>query len=135
MKRGGDMSGGERNGSLTLVSSGIGDSDEDVRKLCRAMSEICRRLHDGREKELRPGMLVQWKPNLKNRKSPEYGKPGIVVEVLNPPIIDTTFDSGSTYFREQLGMIIGFIDEDGDFMTYHADARRFEAYAGSEIHA
>lgn len=127
------MSGSERSASLMLVSSGIADSSEDMGKLCRAMSEICRRLHDGQERELRPGTLVQWKPNLKNRKSPEYGKPGIVVEVLSPPIIDATFDSGSTYFREPLGIIIGFIDEDGDFMTYHVDARRFEVYAGSGV--
>jgi hypothetical protein len=127
------MSNGERSATLMLVGSDCDERSDADRKYCGAMSEICRRLHDGQEKELRPGMLVQWKPNLKNRKSPEYGKPGIVVEVLSPPIIDTTFDSGSTYFREQLGMIIGFIDEDGDFITYHADARRFEVYAGSGV--
>src|SRR3546814_18199340 len=58
--------------------------------------------------DLRPGMLVQWKPNLKNRKSPEYGKPAIVIEMLSPPVIDGTFESGSTYFREPLDIIIGF---------------------------
>lgn len=125
------MSNGERNAALILVASDSDERSDADRKYCDAMIAIWQRLHDGRGADLLPGMLVQWKPNLKNRKSPDYGRPGIVVEVLSPPIIDATFDSGSTYFRELLGMVIGFIDEDGDFMTYHVDARRFEVYAGS----
>src|SRR3546814_14058437 len=50
--------------------------------------------------------------------------------MLSPPVIDGTFESGSTYFREPLDIIIGFVDEDGDFLNYHADARRFEPYSG-----
>src|SRR3546814_14189883 len=97
------MSEYEKGAALMLVASASDEYGDSERKYCGALSAIYHRLHDGREMDLRPGMLVQWKPNLKNRKSPEYGKPAIVIEMLSPPVIDGPFDSGSTYFREQIG--------------------------------
>lgn len=32
------------------------------------------------------GDLVRWKPELKNRKKPEYGEPAIVIRVLMDPV-------------------------------------------------
>jgi hypothetical protein len=77
-----------------------------------------------------PGDLVTWKPGLKNRRGPCYGRPAVVVEVLDTPVWDTERDSGSTYFREPLDCVLGVIwDEDpgrGEFVTFHYDSRRFQ---------
>jgi hypothetical protein len=86
----------------------------------RSMYERFMRRHD-----FRPGQLVCWKPELKNRKFPAYGECGVVVNVLPEPVMDTGNDSGSPYFREPLDIVIGFLDGEGDFITYHFDSRRF----------
>src|SRR3546814_13895568 len=88
------MSEYEKGAALMLVASASDEYGDSERKYCGALSAIYHRLHDGREMDLRPGMLVQWKPNLKNRKSPEYGKPAIVIEMLSPPVIDGQVESG-----------------------------------------
>jgi hypothetical protein len=72
--------------------------------------------------------LIRWKEGLKNKKRPGYGQPAIVVEVLQEPVLDEAEGAGSAYFREPLDLIIGLLDPDGDFSTYHADGRRFEPY-------
>lgn len=114
--------------SLKLVA---GDTDEErvaARKRCAKLTAGFLTFFSGLEKSLRPGILAQWKPGMKNRKSPDYGVPVIVVEVLASPITDATFDSGSVYFREQLDLILGFLDEDDEFNLLHYDSRRFEPY-------
>lgn len=114
--------------SLKLVG---GDSDEKcaaARKYCAKLSASFLRFSSGAEKTLRPGMLAQWKPGMKNRRTPDYDIPMMVMEVLEQPIIDGTFESGSVYFREQLDVILGFLDEDGEFCMLHYDSRRFEPY-------
>lgn len=74
-----------------------------------------------------PGQIVQWKSGLKNRRLPEYGQPAIVMDVLNPPVYDTSKDlAGSNLFREPLTLVLGLHDSDGDFLCYHFDGRRFE---------
>lgn len=77
---------------------------------------------DGRIKE---GDFVEWKPGLKNKKRPSYYQPGIVMEVLAEPVLDKREEASSAYFRERLDVIIGFIDDDGDFITYYFDSSRF----------
>jgi hypothetical protein len=56
----------------------------------------------------------------------------VVLEVLDPPIADSERESGSTYFREPLSLVLGlFWDQDpgrGDFVIFHFDGRRFEAW-------
>ena len=118
------------NRSLKLVG---GNPDEKTLAMHRYAEELTasfRRYTSGTGQPLRPGMLVQWKPGMKNRKTPEYGMPMIVVQVLEQPIIDTSFDSGSVYFRERLDIILGFLDADDDFCMIHYDSRRFEPHAG-----
>ena len=77
-----------------------------------------------------PGDLVTWKPGLKNRRFPAYGQPAVVMQVLDPPLYDSENDSGDTYFREPLDLILGlFLPEGphrGDFLTWHFDGRRFQ---------
>ncbi len=65
---------------------------------------------------------------LKNRRVPRYGRPAVVVAVLDTPVRDSERESGSTYFREPLDWVLELIwDEDpnrGEFVTFHYDTRR-----------
>jgi len=115
--------------SLKLVD---GDTDEKrlaAHRYCAELTACFRRFSSGAEKALQPGMLARWKPGLKNRRTPDYDVPMMVVEVLDPPVVDATFESGSIYFRERLDIVLGFLDEDGEFCLLHYDSRRFEACA------
>lgn len=78
-----------------------------------------------------PGQLVAWKAGLKNRKRPTIGEPAIVIEVLNSPILDVQAGPGSPYFREPLDIILGVIDDDGEFLQFHFDSHRFEPFSHS----
>jgi len=82
---------------------------------------------------LRPGMIVTWKPGLKNREMSDYGKPSIVVSVLETPVFDEEKSSGSTYFRELLDIEIGVFLDDGDFLVYHTSSERFKPWNGKEL--
>lgn len=108
-----------------------GESDAGrgaLRKHCRKLRSHHECFIDGREKALLPGMLAVWKPHMKNRQTPEYGEPMVVVAVLNDGLMDTEHGCGSVYYREPLGLVLGFVDEDGDFLIRHYDARRFEQF-------
>ena len=50
-------------------------------------------------------------------------------------MIDAGNDSGSPYFREPLDIVLGFVDGDGDFITYHFDSRRFAPVIEQKTHA
>ncbi len=116
--------------SLKLVGGHADETHAAAHKHCAELAASFQRFVNGAEKSLQPGMLAQWKPSMKNRRSPDYGVSMVVVEVLEQPIIDTTFDSGSVYFRERLDIILGFVDEDDEFYMVHYDSRRFEPYTG-----
>lgn len=72
---------------------------------------------------------VVWKPDLKNRKAPEYGEPAIITAVFPVPAIDHSDEStGSPYFHEPLSTVIGLHRED-DLLEFYVDGRRFEPVA------
>ena len=71
---------------------------------------------------------MKWKRDLKNRRRPAYDEPVIVIEVLRTPVFDERGESSSPYFREPLDVVLGLVDEDGDFICYHFDSRRFEPF-------
>lgn len=119
--------------SLKLVGGDTNQKRAMARTYCAKLTASFLRFSSGVEKSLRPGMLAQWKPGMKNRKTPDYDIPMMVVEVLESPIVDGTFDSGSIYFRERLDIILGFLDEDDEFSTLHYDSRRFEPYTGIDV--
>ncbi len=75
--------------------------------------------------QFRPGDLVRWQPGLKCAKLPEYGESAVVVECLDPPIVDGPPNSGSPYFRNPLSLVLG-LWHDGGFHCWHFDGRRFE---------
>jgi len=72
-----------------------------------------------------PGDIVTWKNGLRNKKHPEPGTAALVVKVFDEPIFDTGAGAGTPYFNEPLGFVIGIIDDDGDFLCFHSDPRRF----------
>jgi len=72
-----------------------------------------------------PGDLVQWKTGLKNKRLPKQDQLAVVVEMLSSPVTDEDKSSGGSYFMEPLDMKLGLIDEDGDFVIFHYDSRRF----------
>ena len=119
--------------SLKLVGGNADEKRAAARRYCAELAASFLRFSSGADKPLQPSMLAQWKPGMKNRKTPEYGVPMMVVEVLEQPIIDATFDSGSIYFRERLDILLGFLDEDGEFGVLHYDSRRFEPCADTGV--
>ena len=78
--------------------------------------------------ELAPGMLVTWKPGLKNRKRPHANEPAVIISLLDSPIFGNTDESGSSYFREPLDLVAGII-EDEKFLIFHFDSRRFMPFS------
>jgi len=72
---------------------------------------------------LQPGDIVRWKAGLKNKKRPAYDEYVVVLEVLNVPIISK---SEGVYFAEPLDCKLGYVDGDGDLLTFFFDSRRFE---------
>lgn len=95
-----------------------------------ALAARCRAFQD--RHTFAVGDLVTWKPGLKNRRIPRYGQPAVVMEVLDPPVVDGERESGSTYFNEPLDVVLGlFIDNGparGELLTWHFDSRRFQSW-------
>lgn len=86
------------------------------------------------KEEFTPGDFVVWKDGLKNRRLPNYGQKGIVIQCLDEPIFDGNKESGSPYYREPLDIVVGFFDEDDDFMIFYYDSRRFTKLDVSDPH-
>ncbi len=74
------------------------------------------------------GQIVKWKPGLRNKETMGYDHPAIVFEILEKPVIDSSKDASSPYFREPLDIVLGFLDDDNDYITFHCDSRRFEPF-------
>ena len=82
-----------------------------------------------RKESFEVGQIVKWKEGLRNRKFPFNNQPAIVVSVLEKPVISTDYNkSGSPFYLEPLDIILGIIVDDGVFLTFYHDSRRFEAY-------
>jgi hypothetical protein len=101
---------------------------EEAARLGRDLEERFKALQESYK--FVPGMLVEWKPGLRNKKRPLYGEPFLVVDILEQPIIDSHEDSGSPYFHEPLDLIAGLLDSDGDLMLFHLDSRRVQPFQG-----
>ena len=128
----------EQIGFSALPDSSLGLMDDDDGMDGDLLALLRERYHQLKEVKhtLRPGMVVTWKPGLKNRRIPAYGKPGIVVSVLETPVFDEE-ESGSTYFREPLDIVIGiFLDSGehrGDFLVFHTSSERYQPWNGEAV--
>jgi hypothetical protein len=79
--------------------------------------------------DFQPGQLVKWKSRLKNRRRPRINEPAIVISVLEESVFGDRGDSGSTYFREPLDLIIAVYDDDHTgLFFFHVDSRRFQPF-------
>lgn len=78
----------------------------------------------------KPGDIVRWKSGLKNRKG-SYEEAYIVIEVLDEPMFDSKHGSGNAYFHEPLDLQLAELNDDGDFIAYWYDSRRFEPFSQS----
>lgn len=103
------------------------DMPQRIEELKKCYRQLARKV------QFKPGDIVKWKSSLKNRKKPGYGEPAIVIDVLNEPRSDPETESGSTYFGEPLDIVLGLIDEAGDFLVYYYDHRRFELWNRSLV--
>lgn len=72
------------------------------------------------------GDIVVWKERMKNKNFPLHGQPAIVIEVLDEPVYDRTAQIGSHIFNEPHDLLLGLIMDNGDFLTFHYDKRRFK---------
>lgn len=68
------------------------------------------------------GDKITWKEGLRNKRCEG---PLIVTQVLDEPVFDGEENPGSPYFREPLTIKAVYLDDDGDLLEYHYDARRF----------
>jgi|JFJP01.1.fsa_nt_gi hypothetical protein len=82
------------------------------------------------------GQIVKWKKgsqnSLQNKEFPLDDQEAIVVSVLDKPFEDNQSECDSPYFKEQLDLILGLVDKDGDFITCYFDSRRFEPVKNSD---
>ncbi|MGA2660010.1 MAG: hypothetical protein ABSH34_21115 [Verrucomicrobiota bacterium] len=76
----------------------------------------------------KPKQFVRWKEGLQNRSLPAYGEPAIVWQVLPQALIDEEKGTGSPYFHEPLDIVLGVLGENGEFILFHHDSRRFEPF-------
>ena len=72
------------------------------------------------------GVLVQWKPQLRNRRFPKYGYPAVVVEYLSEP---QARDKDGDLMAEPLDIVLGLLDADGDFRVFTCASRRLTLWA------
>ena len=83
----------------------------------------CPKCHSFKSKQ-----FVRWKEGLQNRSRPAYGEPAIVWQILPQALMDEEKGTGSPYFREPLDMVLGVLGDNGEFILFHYDSRRFEPF-------
>jgi hypothetical protein len=79
------------------------------------------------------GTLATWKPFMKDARLPVEGEACVVLEVFDPPIKNTITDPRTRHIVsfQQVSLVIGVIDDDGDFWQYAVDGRRFMPWRGN----
>lgn len=113
-------------GAMLAGRIGMGGGENKIRdtgspERLRELGERYLAKHD-----MPPGSLVAWKPGMRNTKYPEYGKPGVVVEIVPGHRRD---EGGSgAYAGENAELRIGVTDDEGDFICFWQDINRFEPY-------
>lgn len=80
------------------------------------------------------GDIVRQKRGVRGYRKQNSNDLGIVVEVMETPIMfqDKEQGSGSPYWRQPLDLQVGHCDGDS-FMVYHVDSRRYEPVPEEEI--
>ncbi|WP_066375240.1 hypothetical protein [Anabaena sp. CA = ATCC 33047] len=118
---------------LAKLLNNLSEKDPDEEEAKQYSEEYVNQLKSACENFLKKeaftvGQIVKWKENLKNRRLPHKNQPAVVIAILDDPVISTEDESGSPYFLETLDIILGIIVDDGTFLTFYYDSRRFESY-------
>lgn len=75
------------------------------------------------------GQFVKFKSEgLKDIGNWKYGEPAIVRKILDSPVTYSKKDASMQFFNEVLNIIIGFYDDDGDYLEYYVNSKRFEPF-------
>lgn len=111
------------------------EADEPGDDLVPLLRERYTQLKEVRH-QFKAGMIVSWKPGLKNRRWPAYGRPAIVVKALDIPVFDVE-EANTPYFREPLDIVIGFFfdsgEHRGEFITFHVNSECFQPFPAEGI--
>ena len=101
-------------------------NDIAARRLLDAFADLTKK-HD-----FKPGDLVELKPGLGGyQEIPKHGQPGIVTEIIDPPIIADKQDAGSPAFGMTHDIRIMFIvSTEHLHIEYAFDSRLFLPYTG-----
>ncbi len=112
----------------------MGLSGETPSRIKTTIPEVLIELYKVLQKEhtFSKGQLVRWKEHMRNAKSPDYGAPAIVTQVCEP-FLDETQGMWTPYYKEPLDIRIGMLNQDGDFLEFWANSKRFEPYIGDVI--
>lgn len=77
------------------------------------------------------GQLVQWRPNLRNRQFPEYGRPGVVIETNLPKLDRGSYLFPLSHDEEATDTLVGWLDGDFDLRVQRVEARRLQLWRDS----
>jgi hypothetical protein len=79
-------------------------------------------------------MIVRQKPQASLYVAGRHNGLSIVVELLDPPVVGGNDNHASPHYRERMDMIIGRLGvDDGDFLIFHVDSRRYEPVSPEEL--
>jgi len=72
------------------------------------------------------GDLVTWKPYMNNRPIPTWGQQCVIVDIMGKVRVLEVSDGYSPYFMEQHDVIVGYLDDDGVFVTISLPSTRLK---------
>jgi len=73
-----------------------------------------------------PGVLVQWKPQMRSQRFPQYGFPAVVVGYLPEP---QTRDKDGDPLVEPSDIILGILEAESDFRVFVCPSRRLTLWS------
>ncbi|MHA7291513.1 hypothetical protein ACX80V_17995 [Arthrobacter sp. MDT3-24] len=79
--------------------------------------------------EFSQGDFVQWKPHMRNRRFPFYGRPAVVVEVLDSPLSQT---ADGELLDEPANIRLGVLHPDEEFTVHLFNSNRFTTWTGAK---
>lgn len=110
---------------MEMLQGGEGRSIADcVKKQKPELLRICLEeyLEDN---DIQVGQFVTWKPHMKNMRLPDTDDVAIVVEVIkDAPVLNTMGGDGTASHGDRRDIVVGVVDEDGDFMLFVLNSKR-----------
>ena len=79
-----------------------------------------------------PGMIVTWKPGLKNRRYPAYNAPAIVIS-FEEGRIDTSQPAPSGSGGQPADLELCVLLANGQLLTFRGDSRRFRRWRSEDL--